>query len=113
MIETAHAEDVATVTDADFDTTVLGAGLPVLVDFTAGWCGPCRQIAPVLDAVAKEEAGRLRIVRIDVDANPATAIRYGVLSMPTLMVFRGGEPVKTIVGARPRRRLMEELADVL
>ncbi|WP_030900041.1 thioredoxin [Streptomyces sp. NRRL F-5126] len=113
MIETTHAEDVATVSDADFDATVLGAGLPVLVDFTADWCGPCRQIAPVLDAVAKEEAGRLRIVRIDVDANPATAIRYGVLSMPTLMVFRGGEPVKTIVGARPRRRLMEDLADVL
>ncbi|MET9953048.1 thioredoxin domain-containing protein [Streptomyces sp. NPDC006339] len=108
-----RAEGVAEVTDADFETEVLGAGLPVLLEFTADWCGPCRQLAPVLSAVAREEAGRLKVVQIDADTNPETVTRYGVLSMPTLMVFRSGEPVRSMVGARPKRRLLEELADVL
>ncbi|WP_328331605.1 MULTISPECIES: thioredoxin [unclassified Streptomyces] len=108
-----QAEGVDTVTDADFDTEVLAAGLPVLVEFTADWCGPCRQLAPVLSAVAGEEAGRLKVVQLDVDSNPEVMVRYGVLSMPTLMVFRDGEPVKSMVGARPKRRLLQELADVL
>ena len=106
------AKGVAEVTDADFEREVLGADLPVLVEFTADWCGPCRQLAPVLSAVAEEEAGRLKVVQIDADANPETVTRYGVLSMPTLMVFRSGEPVKSMVGARPKRRLLEELSDV-
>ncbi|MER5961266.1 thioredoxin domain-containing protein [Streptomyces sp. NPDC002057] len=110
---TTHAEGVAEVTDADFGAEVLGAGTPVLVKFTAEWCGPCRQLRPVLAAIAKEEAERLRVVEIDVDRNPETTLRYGVLATPTLMVFRAGEPVKSLVGARPRRRLLEELADVL
>ncbi|MET9435992.1 thioredoxin domain-containing protein [Streptomyces sp. NPDC006551] len=108
-----QVEGVAAVTDADFDTEVLGAGLPVLVKFTADWCGPCRQLAPVLGAVAAEETDRLKIVTLDVDRNPGTALRYGVLSTPTLMVFRAGEPVKSLVGARPKRRLLQELEDVL
>ncbi|MET9530336.1 thioredoxin [Streptomyces sp. NPDC006649] len=108
-----HAEGVDVVTDADFDTEVLAAGLPVLVEFTADWCGPCRQLAPVLSAVAAEEAGRLKVVQLDADSNPDVMVRYGVLSMPTLMVFRDGEPVKSMVGARPKRRLLQELADVL
>ncbi|WP_371790688.1 thioredoxin [Streptomyces sp. NBC_01471] len=108
-----HAEGVDVVTDADFDTEVLAAGLPVLVEFTADWCGPCRQLAPVLSAVAAEEAGRLKVVQLDADSNPDVMVRYGVLSMPTLMVFRDGEPVKSMVGARPKRRLLKELADVL
>jgi thioredoxin 1 len=83
------------------------------VEFTADWCGPCRQLAPVLSAVAREEAGRLKVLQIDADTNPETVIRYGVLSMPTLMVFDGGEPVKSMVGARPKRRLLQELEDVL
>lgn len=107
-----HAEGVAEVTDETFDGEVLGADLPVLVEFTADWCGPCRQLAPVLGEIAREEAGRLKIVQIDVDHNPAVSARYGVLSMPTLMVFRGGEPVKSMVGARPKRRLLQELEDV-
>ncbi|MEU9010561.1 thioredoxin [Streptomyces sp. NPDC048479] len=108
-----HAEGVAAVTDNDFDDEVLKAGLPVLVEFTADWCGPCRQLAPVLSALAAEEADRLKVVQLDVDTNPEVMVRYGVLSMPTLMVFRGGEPVKSMVGARPKRRLLQELEDVL
>lgn len=101
------------VTDLDFDTEVLGANGPVLVEFTADWCGPCRQLGPVLSAVAREEKDRLKVVQIDADSNPGTVTRYGVLSMPTLMVFDGGKPVKSMVGARPRRRLLQELEDVL
>jgi thioredoxin 1 len=83
------------------------------VEFTADWCGPCRQLAPVLSAMAVEEADRLKIVQLDVDRNPETTTKYGVLSMPTLMVFVDGEPVKSMVGARPKRRLRQELADVI
>ncbi|MEV6393275.1 thioredoxin [Streptomyces sp. NPDC051907] len=109
----AKAQGVPSATDADFETTVLGADRPVLVEFTADWCGPCRQLAPVLSQIATEESERIRVVQIDVDANPATTVRYGVLSMPTLMVFRDGEPVKSMVGARPKRRLLQELEDVI
>lgn len=104
---------VAEVTDATFAAEVIGAELPVLVEFTADWCPPCRQMGPVLAAVAEQEADRLRVVRLDVDENPATTNAYKVLSMPTFMVFRDGEPVKSMVGARSRRRLLEELADVV
>ncbi|MCX4446731.1 thioredoxin [Streptomyces sp. NPDC087866] len=108
-----HVTGVDEVTDETFDAEVLGEARPVLVEFTADWCGPCRQLAPVLGAVAEEERERLRVVQIDVDHNPAISARYGVLSMPTLMVFRAGEPVKSMVGARPKRRLLQELEDVL
>ncbi|MDT0317289.1 thioredoxin [Streptomyces millisiae] len=104
---------VTEVTDATFAEEVLGSDLPVLVDFTADWCPPCRMIAPVLDEVAREEAHRLRVVSVDVDHNPATAAAYQVMSMPTLMLFRAGEPVRSLVGARPKRRLLQELADDL
>ncbi|MCQ9131429.1 thioredoxin family protein [Streptomyces sp. IBSBF 2807] len=104
---------MAEVTDADFAAEVLGAQGPVLVEFTADWCPPCRQMGPVLTALAAEEGERLKVVQLDVDTNPATTNAYQVLSMPTFMVFRSGEPVKAMVGARPKRRLLEELADVL
>nr|WP_269785650.1 thioredoxin [Streptomyces buecherae] len=107
------AEGVDEVTDATFADEVLTATLPVLVEFTADWCPPCRQIAPVLSAVADEEAGRIRVVQLDVDTSPATTAAYGVLAMPTLMLFRDGEPVASMVGARPKRRLLQELADAL
>ncbi|MEU5636632.1 thioredoxin family protein [Streptomyces rishiriensis] len=107
------ADGVAEVTDADFGTEVLGAELPVLVEFTADWCPPCRQMAPVLTALAAEEGERLKVVQLNVDMNPETTNAYKVLSMPTFMVFRSGEPVKAMVGARPKRRLLEELSDVL
>jgi thioredoxin 1 len=104
---------VPEVTDADFAAEVIGAELPVLVEFTADWCPPCRQMAPVLGAVAEEEGGRLRVVQLNVDRNPVTTNAYKVLSMPTFMVFRDGEPVKSMVGARAKRRLLEELSDVV
>ncbi|WP_327317940.1 thioredoxin family protein [Streptomyces sp. NBC_01235] len=107
------ADGVAEVTDADFGAEVLGADLPVLVEFTADWCPPCRQMGPVLSAVAAEEGERLKVVQLNVDMNPETTNAYKVLSMPTFMVFRAGEPVKAMVGARPKRRLLEELSDVL
>ncbi|MEU0858004.1 thioredoxin family protein [Streptomyces griseofuscus] len=104
---------LAEVTDADFAAEVIDAGLPVLVQFTAEWCGPCRQLAPVLRDIARDERDRLKVVQLDVDRNPGTTIAYGVLATPTLMVFRGGEPVRSMVGARAKRRLLEELADLL
>ncbi|MFK4147766.1 thioredoxin family protein [Streptomyces sp. NPDC004065] len=107
------AAGVAEVTDADFAAEVLGSDLPVLVEFTADWCPPCRQMGPVLAALAGEEGDRLKVVQLDVDTNPETTNAYKVLSMPTFMVFRAGEPVRSMVGARPRRRLLQELADVL
>ncbi|MFE4861780.1 thioredoxin [Streptomyces sp. NPDC056670] len=110
MVKAAGVDEV---TDETFADEVRGSGLPVLVEFTADWCGPCRQLAPVLSALAAEEADRLKIVQLDVDRNPETTTKYGVLSMPTLMVFVDGEPVKSMVGARPKRRLRQELADVI
>ncbi|WP_030379970.1 MULTISPECIES: thioredoxin family protein [unclassified Streptomyces] len=105
------AAGVTEVTDADFTEQVIEAELPVLVEFTADWCPPCRQMGPVLSALADEESGRLKVVQLDVDTNPETTHAYRVLSMPTFMVFRDGEPVRSMVGARPGRRLREELAD--
>ncbi len=107
------ATELTEVTDTDFEAEVIGSELPVLVEFTADWCPPCRQMAPVLKAVAAEEGERLKVVQLNVDRNPATTNAYKVLSMPTFIVFRSGEPVRSMVGSRPRRRLLEELADVL
>ena len=102
---------LTSITDDTFADEVLRSELPVLVEFTADWCPPCKKIEPVLAQLAVEEAGRLRIVQLDVDANPATTLAYRVLSMPTLMLFQAGEPVKVLVGARPKGRLLTELAD--
>lgn len=104
---------VTEVTDADFSAQVIDSELPVLVEFTADWCPPCRQMGPVLTALAAEEGDRLKVVQLNVDANPTTTNHYKVLSMPTFMVFRAGEPVKAMVGARPKRRLLAEIEDAL
>jgi thioredoxin 1 len=99
-------------TDDTFTAEVLESDVPVLVDFWAAWCGPCRAMHPILDDLATERDD-LRVVGLDVEAHQATAAKYGVLSMPTFMVFRRGEPVLKLVGSRPKRRLEQELAAVL
>ena len=99
-------------TDARFAADVLESDAPVVVDFTAAWCPPCRVMSPIVDELAKERPD-VRFVKLDVDDNVDTAVRYGVLSMPTFMVFRGGEPVLKLVGARPKRRFASELEAVL
>ncbi len=92
--------------DAAFADDVLSSALPVLVEFTADWCPPCRMIIPVLQKIADDEASRLRVVSIDVDANPVTTRAYGVISMPTLALFVAGKPVVQLVGAKPRAAIM-------
>ncbi|MYX16619.1 thiol reductase thioredoxin [Streptomyces sp. SID8374] len=108
-----HTEGVADVNEETFEAEVLESGLPVLVQFTADRCGPCRQLAPLLGEIAREEAGRIRVVQLDVDHNPGVTVRFGVMATQTLMVFRAGEPVRSMVGARPKRKLLQELEDVL
>ena len=100
-------------TDATFEGEVLASELPVLVEFTAPWCRPCRAIEPFLAELGREHEGRLRVVRLDIDANLRVPARYGVLSLPTVILFSGGEPVEVIHGAQPRRRYDEAVARLL
>jgi len=99
------------VTDDSFSDDVLSSSTPVLVDFWATWCGPCKMIAPVLEEIATEKAGELTIAKLDVDSNPATARDFQVVSIPTLILFKNGEPVKRIVGTKGKAALLKELAD--
>ena len=102
-----------TVTDGSFDSDVIKSGTPVLVDFWATWCGPCKMIAPVLEELAGEKAGELTVAKLDVDANPETARNFQVVSIPTLILFKNGEPVKRIVGAKGKAALLRELSDAV
>jgi thioredoxin 1 len=101
------------VTDASFDADVLKNDKIVIVDFWAEWCGPCRQVAPILEEIANEQAEKLTVVKLNVDENPATAGKYGVLQIPTLNVYKNGEVVKQIIGAKPKAMLLRELDGII
>jgi thioredoxin 1 len=101
------------VTDETFVSEVLQNDKPVLVDFWAEWCGPCRQVSPILEEIAGEHADKIEIVKLNVDENPRTAADYGVTSIPTLNVYQGGQVVKSIIGAKPKAMLLRDLADFI
>ncbi|PYC88471.1 thioredoxin [Streptomyces tateyamensis] len=101
------------VTDADFDDVVLKSDKPVLVDFWAEWCGPCRMVAPVLEAISAEHGDKIEIVKLNIDQNPETATKYGVMSIPLMNVYVAGEVAQSIVGAKPRAALERDLANFL
>jgi thioredoxin 1 len=105
--------DVQQVTDASFEQDVLKSDLPVLIDFWAEWCGPCRAIGPVVEDLAKEYAGRLKVVKMNVDENPQTPSRYGVRGIPNLILFKGGQVRDQIVGAVPKAHLVKAITQVV
>ncbi len=107
------SDNITTLSDDTFSDTVSGGSEPVLVDFWAEWCGPCKMIAPILDEIADEQVGSLKIAKLNVDEAPNTARQYEVMSIPTMILFKDGEPVKKIVGAKPKDALMGELAEYL
>lgn len=100
-------------TDTTFDTIVLQSDKPVLVDFWAPWCGPCRAVSPILDQIAEEHSDKITVVKLNVDENPLTSEQYGITSIPALKVFQNGAPVKSMVGAKPKPALLFELSDFL
>lgn len=104
---------VLDVTDASFDEEVLKSTTPVLVDFWAEWCGPCRAVSPILDQIASENEGKIRLVKVDVDANPEVAMKYQITSIPAMKVYVGGEVVKSIIGAMPKPALEAQLSEFL
>jgi thioredoxin 1 len=107
------SENTVKVTDASFSDDVLLADKPVIVDFWAEWCGPCRQVAPILDEIARENAEKITVAKVNIDENPQIARDYQIMSIPTLNVYQGGKVVKTIVGAKPKAALLRDLAEYL
>jgi len=107
------SEHVSTLSDATFDEEIGSADEPLLVDFWAEWCGPCKLVAPVLDEIAGENVGKLRIAKLNVDDNPEIARRFEVMSIPTMIVFKDGQPAKRMVGAKGKGQLLQELSEFL
>ncbi len=97
------------VTDSTFDSEVMASKKPVMVDFWAEWCGPCRAVSPILDQIASEHSDKISVVKLNVDENPETALKYQITSIPTMKVFQGGEVVKTVIGAKPKPALEADL----
>ena len=104
---------ISTLSDATFDEEIKSADEPVVVDFWAEWCGPCKMISPILEEIATEHQGRLRVVKLNVDDNPSVARRFEVMAIPTLIVFKDGEPQKRLVGAKGKGQLLEELSEFI
>lgn len=107
------AGSIPEVTDNNFEAEVLESDVPVLVDFWAPWCGPCRQVAPVVEEIAGEKAGQLKVMKLNTDDNQQTAIKYNVLSIPTLIVFKNGQEAKRVIGAYPKKKLEAEIEPAL
>ena len=102
-----------TLSDATFDEEISSSSEPVIVDFWAEWCGPCKMIAPVLEEIATEQAGKVKVAKINIDEHPDAARRFDVMSIPTLIVFKDGQPAKRLIGAKGKGQLLEELAEFI
>ncbi len=107
------ADGISTLTDATFDEEIGAATEAVVVDFWAEWCGPCKMISPILEEIASEHAGKVKVAKLNVDDNPSVTRRFEVMSIPTLIVFQDGEPVRRMIGAKGKGQLLQELSDYI